>query len=152
MTISAGSLLDSLAEILAHPSATFAILAKTVPTVVGYFVMLLLTLIFVALPLKLLRLPALFSALLLKLTCKEKYLTPRELDEMYSSQSLDTGYFVSRGVLGIGFFPSFAHCVLFCNSVSLPSSCRCDCVYLCRDRPSDLASRRALLLWIFYCV
>jgi hypothetical protein len=94
--MTAGSLLDSLSEIIAHPSSSFAILAETVPTVVGYFVMLLLTLIFVALPLKLLRLPALFNALLLKLSCKEKYLTPREVDEMYSSQSLDTGYFVSN--------------------------------------------------------
>ena len=61
ITVTAGSILDSLGEIVEHPSSILAILGKSLPNVVGYFVTFIVTKILAGLPLILLRSGALVS-------------------------------------------------------------------------------------------
>lgn len=95
VTITAGSILDSLADILDHPSNAFALLGKSVPTVVGYFVMFVLTKLLAGLPFILLRVGALFSLLVDKICCTQRFMTQRELDEASKPMPLDLGREVS---------------------------------------------------------
>jgi hypothetical protein len=91
VTVTAGSILDSLAEILDHPSNAFAILGESVPTVVGYFVMFVLTKILAGLPIILLQVGPLLKRTLSTLMCRDRVLTQRELDEAYKPVPLDLG-------------------------------------------------------------
>lgn len=59
ITVTAGSILDSLGEIIEHPSNILAILGKSLPNVVGYFATFVMTKMLAGLPMILLRLPAL---------------------------------------------------------------------------------------------
>jgi len=88
VTATAGSILDSLADILNHPSYALTILGYSIPKVVGYFVTLLMTKTFAGLPLVMLRGSSLLRMLFLKLFCREKFLTQRELDAVYKKEML----------------------------------------------------------------
>ena len=92
VTATAGSLLDSLANILNHPGNVFELLGKSFPSVVGYFITLLITRTLVGLPCILLRFSALSRMLLLKFFFKEKYLSQRELDEVNRNEMLFYGW------------------------------------------------------------
>ncbi|KAI2511217.1 Cytosolic domain of 10TM putative phosphate transporter [Fragilaria crotonensis] len=83
VTVTAGSILDSLAEILDHPSNAFTILGISLPTVVGYFVMFLFTKILAGLPLTLLNVGPLLNRILGSLLCRERIMSQRELEEEY---------------------------------------------------------------------
>lgn len=61
ISVTAGSILDSLSEIVQHPSNILAILGKSLPNVVGYFATFIMTKILAGLPLILLRSGALVS-------------------------------------------------------------------------------------------
>jgi len=92
ITVTAGSILDALYEILDHPSNAFAILGKSLPQVVGYFVTLLATKTLAGLPCVLLRIGALSRMLFLKMCFTEKKLTQRELDQVYRKDMLMYGW------------------------------------------------------------
>lgn len=113
ITVTAGSLWKSLADIIDHPSNVLALLGQSLPTMVGYFVavrlaisccntgcfcfcflthltfpnpillQLLVTKILAGLPMIFLRFGALSRMLLLKALSREKTLTQRELDAIY---------------------------------------------------------------------
>ncbi|EED91711.1 predicted protein [Thalassiosira pseudonana CCMP1335] len=83
ITVTAGSILESLGEIAEHPSNVFAILGKSLPNVVGYFATFIMTKVFAGLPLILLRVGPLFRMIFIKLLFREKYLTQSEMDEVY---------------------------------------------------------------------
>eukprot|EP00581_Thalassiosira_minuscula_P017487 CAMPEP_0183711430 /NCGR_PEP_ID=MMETSP0737-20130205/6933_1 /TAXON_ID=385413 /ORGANISM="Thalassiosira miniscula, Strain CCMP1093" /LENGTH=1006 /DNA_ID=CAMNT_0025939935 /DNA_START=103 /DNA_END=3123 /DNA_ORIENTATION=+ len=83
ITVTAGSILDSLGEIIEHPSNILAILGKSLPNVVGYFATFIMTKILAGLPTILLRFPALLRMLFIKICFREKYLTQAEIDESY---------------------------------------------------------------------
>jgi len=92
VTVTAGSAMDALADILDHPSNAFAILGKSLPRVVGYFIIFLVTKILVGLPTVLLRIVPLARMLFLKCMCREKILTQQELDEVYKDNTLIYGW------------------------------------------------------------
>lgn len=96
MTLTAGSLLDSLAEILDHPSNAFALLGKSVPTVVGYFVLFVVTKLLAGLPFVLLRVDVLLGNMVAGLFCNRKFMTQREMDEAQKPGPLDIGREVRR--------------------------------------------------------
>jgi len=68
------------------------ILGQTVPTVVGYFIALLITKILVGLPFIMLRFDALFRLMCIKLCCKREMMTRRELDEVKRKQMFWYGW------------------------------------------------------------
>lgn len=92
VTATAGSLLDSLANILNHPGNVFELLGRSFPTVVGYFITLLITRTLAGLPLILLRFGALSRWMFLKCCFKEKYLNQMELDEVNRKEMLFYGW------------------------------------------------------------
>eukprot|EP00804_Cyclotella_cryptica_P010295 CCRYP_012233-RB/>CCRYP_012233-RB protein AED:0.36 eAED:0.36 QI:398/1/1/1/0.85/0.87/8/444/916 len=81
VTVTAGSILESLGEIIEHPSNVLAILGKSLPNVVGYFATFIMTKILAGLPLILLRGGALLRTIFIRLCFRQKYLTPSEVDE-----------------------------------------------------------------------
>mmetsp|Transcript_1282 Transcript_1282/g.2730 ORF Transcript_1282/g.2730 Transcript_1282/m.2730 type:complete len:1017 (+) Transcript_1282:31-3081(+) len=83
ITVTAGSILDSLGEIVEHPSNILAILGKSLPNVVGYFATFIMTKILAGLPMILLRFGALMRMLFIKICFREKYLTQAEIEEAY---------------------------------------------------------------------
>jgi hypothetical protein len=92
ISVTAGSLWKSAADILARPSAGLEILGNALPTVVGYFIALIITKILGGLPLVILRLGALSRYLLLRLITREPFLTQRELDQVYRAEPLLYGW------------------------------------------------------------
>ena len=88
ITVSAGSVWKSAAGIMQDPSYFLEILGNSLPTVVGYFIALLVTKILGGLPMILLRIGALCRYMLLRIIHREKYLTQRELDQVYRVESL----------------------------------------------------------------
>jgi len=92
ITVTAGSIWQALYEILDHPGNALAILAASLPTVVGYFVSLLMTKTLAGLPIVLLRLDALIRWCLFKLCFREKKLTQRELDNIEKPGMLQYGW------------------------------------------------------------
>jgi len=83
ITVTAGSILDSLGEIVEHPGNMLAILGKSLPNVVGYFATFIMTKILAGLPLILLRFGPLTRLVFIKLCFREKYMTQAEVDEAY---------------------------------------------------------------------
>jgi hypothetical protein len=83
ITVTAGSLWKSLGDIIDHPSNILQLLGQSLPTMVGYFVALLVTKILAGLPMIFLRFGALSRMLLLKAVSAERKLTQRELDAIY---------------------------------------------------------------------
>ncbi len=86
ITVTAGSILDSLGEIVEHPGNILAILGKSLPNVVGYFATFIMTKILAGLPMILLRFGPLFRMVFIRLCFREKYLTQAEINEVYFPQ------------------------------------------------------------------
>lgn len=83
ITVTAGSILDSIGEIIEHPSNMLSILGKSLPNVVGYFATFIMTKIFAGLPMILLRFGPLMRMVFIKTCFREKYMTQAEKDEAY---------------------------------------------------------------------
>lgn len=93
ITVTAGSLWTSLSDILDHPSNLLQLLGESLPSMVGYFVALLVTKVLAGLPIVFLRVGALSRMLLLRsLTPQEAKLTQRELDEIYRPENVQYGW------------------------------------------------------------
>jgi len=91
ITVTAGSILDTLSDILDHPRNVFTLLGTSVPGVVGYFVMFILTKILAALPLTLLQILPVINHLTDILCCRGKIKTQHENDVKQTAQKLDLG-------------------------------------------------------------
>lgn len=93
ITVTAGSLWRSLADILNRPSSLLELLGSSLPSMVGYFVALLVTKILAGLPIVFLRVGALSRMMLLRsLTPQEAKLSQRELDEIYRPENVQYGW------------------------------------------------------------
>jgi len=92
LTVTAGSLWDSLADILDHPGNILMILGNSLPKVVGYFISLLITKILAGLPIVVLRVGALGRKLFLLSIFSQAKVTQRELDGIYRRERLLYGW------------------------------------------------------------
>jgi len=92
ISVTAGSLWKSAADIIERPSYGLEILGNSLPTVVGYFIALIITKILGGLPLVMLRLGALGRYMFLRLVTREDNLTQRELDQVYREEPLLYGW------------------------------------------------------------
>ncbi|KAL7568743.1 hypothetical protein ACA910_021736 [Epithemia clementina (nom. ined.)] len=93
VSVTAGSILQSLADIIDHPSNILSLLGDSLPTMVGYFVALLVTKIMAGLPMIFLRFGALFRMLILNLLARsELKVTQRELDWVYRLENVQYGW------------------------------------------------------------
>jgi hypothetical protein len=92
ITVTAGSLWRSLSEILDHPTSLLSLLGESLPTMVGYFVALLVTKVLAGLPIVFLRVGALSRMLLLRSLSSQKKLSQRELDEIYRPENVQYGW------------------------------------------------------------
>jgi hypothetical protein len=97
--VTAGSLWRSLADILERPQNVLELLGRSLPTVVGYFVALLITKILAGLPMVFLRVGALSRMIFLRTLFSRKMLTQRELDEVYRPENVQYGWEVSHAVI-----------------------------------------------------
>jgi len=91
ITVTAGSILDTLSDILDHPRNVFTLLGTSVPAVVGYFVMFILTKLLAALPLTLLQILPIMNHLTDIMCCRANIKVQREHDLKQTSQKLDLG-------------------------------------------------------------
>lgn len=80
-----------MSTILDHPGAVFEILGRSLPTMVGFFVSLLMTKTLAGLPIVMLRVPQLVRKIFVRLLFKHKLLTQREIDEVYKRETLRGG-------------------------------------------------------------
>lgn len=80
-----------MSTILDHPGAVFEILGRSLPTMVGFFVSLLMTKTLAGLPIVLLRIPSLLRRIFVMVFFRQKFLTQREIDEVYKRETLDSG-------------------------------------------------------------
>ena len=101
ISVTAGSLWRSLAEIIDHPSSLFELLGESLPSMVGYFIALLITKILAGLPLVFLRVGALSRMLLLRSLSSEAKLTQRELDRIYRPENVQYGWEIPSQLLVI---------------------------------------------------
>ncbi|GMI10579.1 hypothetical protein TrRE_jg7516 [Triparma retinervis] len=92
ISITAGSIFENLTAILDNPTSALQVLSDTVPTVVGYFMSLIMTKILAGLPVVLLRFGALLRMGFLRLCFQEAHLTQRELNEVYRPQEFLYGW------------------------------------------------------------
>jgi len=92
LTVTAGSLWDSLADILDHPGNILMILGNSLPKVVGYFISLLITKILAGLPIVVLRVGALSRKLFLLSVFSKAKVTQREMDGIYRRENLLYGW------------------------------------------------------------
>jgi Calcium-dependent channel, 7TM region, putative phosphate len=92
ISATAGSLLQSLSDIIDRPYNMFETLGTLLPRMAGYFVALLVTKILAGLPMIFLRFGALSRMLLLKTLSNEKRLTQRELDAVYRLENVQYGW------------------------------------------------------------
>mmetsp|Transcript_10769 Transcript_10769/g.23042 ORF Transcript_10769/g.23042 Transcript_10769/m.23042 type:complete len:1479 (+) Transcript_10769:104-4540(+) len=92
ITVTAGALWTSAAEIIDHPQQLLFILGETLPKLAGYFISLLLTKTLAGLPMVLLRLGALSRMLFLRSCFNKQRLTQRELNEVYRKQPIMYGW------------------------------------------------------------
>ena len=92
VSVTAGSIIKSLADILDHPSNILGLLGESLPTMVGYFVALLVTKIMAGLPMVFLRFGALFRMLILRLLSSKDKVTQRELDWVYRLENVQYGW------------------------------------------------------------
>lgn len=81
----------ALSTILDHPSSVFEILGRSLPTMVGFFVTLIMTKTLAGLPMIMLRLGALLRKVFLRAIFRQRFLTQRELDEVYKRETLMLG-------------------------------------------------------------
>jgi hypothetical protein len=96
ITVTAGSLWRSLAGIVDHPSSALELLGESLPTMVGYFVSLLITKIFAGLPIVVLRVGALSRMVFLKTFFLDDKLSQREIDKIYRPENVMYGWEVSQ--------------------------------------------------------
>jgi len=92
ITVTAGSLGKSFADILNHPSKFLELLGEKFPSMVGYFIALLVTKTLAGLPIVFVRIGALSRMLLLRSISSNKKLTQRELDEIYRPENVQYGW------------------------------------------------------------
>lgn len=126
VTVTAGSILRSLADILNHPSSILQLLGKSLPMMVGWFVALFVTKILAGLPMIFLRFGALTRMLFLRILSDEKKLTQRELDAVYRLENVQYGWefptqvriiFENERHHGDSRYNSrFSHVIYFCSS------------------------------------
>lgn len=90
--MTAGSIWISISEILARPYAVLEILGNSLPAVVGYFITLIVTKMLAGLPIIILRPYALFRYLFLRMIQRKKYMTQRELDNVYCLEPVYYGW------------------------------------------------------------
>lgn len=95
ITVTAGALWTSLAEIIDHPQQLLLILGETLPKLAGYFISLLITKTLAGLPMVLLRIGALSRMMFLRSCFNKRRLTQRELNEVYRKQPILYGWEVS---------------------------------------------------------
>jgi len=114
ISVTAGSVWKSLADIIDHPTSILSLLGESMPFMVGYFVSLLVTKILVGLPTIFLRFGALSKMCLRRTLSPPSRLTQRELDEMYSPENVlvrsllnASGYWYSRFLVLIIFLFTF---------------------------------------------
>jgi hypothetical protein len=88
ITVTAGSLWSSLGDILDHPSKLLELLGESLPSMVGYFIALLITKTLAGLPTVFVRIGALSRMLLLRSISSGSKLTQRELDEIYRPENV----------------------------------------------------------------
>lgn len=91
ITVTAGSIWTALGAMIDHPGSVLEILGRSLPTVVGYFLTFIMTKTLAGLPLVMLRPFALIRMITLRLCFWEKYLTQREVKEVYKTHSLAYG-------------------------------------------------------------
>ena len=92
ITVTAGSLWTSLADILERPSQVLELLGESLPTVNGYFVSLLVTKMLAGLPIVFLRVGALCRMVFLRALFSKEKLTQRELDAVYRPDNVMYGW------------------------------------------------------------
>eukprot|EP00536_Pseudo-nitzschia_multiseries_P008702 jgi/Psemu1/257464/estExt_Genewise1Plus.C_2260019 len=92
VSVTAGSVWKSLADIIDHPTSILTLLGESMPFMVGYFVSLLVTKVLVGLPTVFLRFGALTKMCLRRMLSSPDKLTQRELDEMYSPENVLYGW------------------------------------------------------------
>jgi hypothetical protein len=92
ITVTAGALWTSLAEIIDHPQQLLLILGETLPKLAGYFISLLITKTLAGLPMVLLRIGALSRMMFLRSCFNKRRLTQRELNEVYRKQPILYGW------------------------------------------------------------
>jgi len=92
ITVTAGSIWDSLSEIVDDPASILVLLGTSLPTVVGYFISLLITKTLAGLPMVLLRFGELGRFSLLRLFFEDNLLTQRELDQVYRPREILYGW------------------------------------------------------------
>jgi len=92
VTVTAGSIWTSLGTILDHPGSIFEIMGKSIPHLVGFFVTLLVTKTLAGLPIIQLRLGSLLRQTFLRVLFRQKFMTQRELDEVYRREPLLGGW------------------------------------------------------------
>jgi hypothetical protein len=96
ITVTAGSLWTSLADILERPSNVLELLGESLPIVNGYFVSLLVTKILAGLPIVFLRIGALGRMVFLRALFSKEKLTQREIDAIYRPDNVMYGWEVRR--------------------------------------------------------
>ena len=101
--MTAGSIWISVSEILAHPYAVLEILGNSLPTVVGYFITLIVTKMLAGLPIIILRPYALCRYLFLRMIQSKKYMTQRELDNVYCLEPVYYGWEYPSQMLVVSF-------------------------------------------------
>jgi len=92
VTVTASSVWDSLSTIIDDPKNVLMQLGHSVPTVVGYFISILLTRILASLPLAMLRFTSLIRMSFIKCCFREKKMTQREVDFVYRKEMLNYGF------------------------------------------------------------
>eukprot|EP00535_Pseudo-nitzschia_heimii_P001597 CAMPEP_0197185942 /NCGR_PEP_ID=MMETSP1423-20130617/12922_1 /TAXON_ID=476441 /ORGANISM="Pseudo-nitzschia heimii, Strain UNC1101" /LENGTH=866 /DNA_ID=CAMNT_0042637123 /DNA_START=119 /DNA_END=2716 /DNA_ORIENTATION=- len=92
ISVTAGGVWKSLADIIDHPTSILSLLGESMPFMVGYFVSLLVTKVLVGLPTIFLRFGALSKMCLRRMLSSPSKLTQRELDEMYSPENVLYGW------------------------------------------------------------
>lgn len=92
ITVTAGALWTSAADIIDNPQQLLVILGQTFPRLAGYFISLLMTKTLVGLPIVLLRLGALSRMVFLRSCFNKTRLTQRELKEVYRKLPIQYGW------------------------------------------------------------
>ena len=92
ITVTAGAIWTSLADIIDHPQQLLVILGETLPKLAGYFISLLITKTLAGLPIVLLRSGALSRMMFLRSCFNKRRLTQRELKEVYRKQPIYYGW------------------------------------------------------------
>lgn len=91
-----------------HPSSILELLGESLPTMVGYFVALLVTKIMAGLPMVFLRFGALSRMLMLRVLSSKNKLTQRELDWVYRLENIQYGWEFPSQLLVITIVFSYA--------------------------------------------